>query len=439
MSAKQARSRTRRPPNGQALRFGPALMARLDQLAAITEIPGQLTRRYLSPAHMRSMRKVEAWMKQAGMTTRTDPLMSLFGRWEGERPGVPAIAIGSHLDTVVDAGRYDGGLGVLAAIAAVAELSRTGERLEHAIEVAAFGEEEGSRFPTHILTSSAVAGAVKPALLDAKDAAGITVREALAAAGGDADAYRACARKKREIAAYVELHIEQGPVLEAKGLPLGAVTAINGSVRSTVTVTGFAGHAGTVPMGARRDALTGASEMILAIEELAASQADLVATVGRARVLPGAQNVIPGRVEFTIDMRSPSDSVRQKAHATLLASLREIAHRRGVGIDIDTFQQNPAVALDAGVIEAVAEAIAACGQAPLRLPSGAGHDAGVMAKLCPSGMIFLRCKDGISHNPAESITVEDADLGVRALLEAVRRLDRRLPAGVRPLASTHRA
>jgi allantoate deiminase len=409
-----------------ALRFGPALMARLDALGAITEVPGQLTRRYLSPAHIESMRRTEAWMAQAGMAVRTDPLLSLFGRYEGKTAGAPAIMIGSHLDTVVDAGRYDGGLGVLAAIAAVEELARTGTRLEHAIEVAAFGEEEGSRFPTHILTSSALVGRARPALLDAKDADGITVRQALAAAGGEADAYRSCARRKGDIAAYLELHIEQGPVLEAKGLALGAVTAINGSVRSVVTVTGFAGHAGTVPMGARRDALAGASEMILGLERLAASDRDLVATVGQLSVLPGAKNVIPGRVEFTIDMRGPADAVRRRAHARLIADLRRIAKQRRLALEIDTFQENPAVALDAGVIDAVCEAIAACGQQPIRLPSGAGHDAGIMAKLCPSGMIFVRCKDGVSHNPAESITVADADRGVRALLEAVQRLDRRI-------------
>jgi acetylornithine deacetylase/succinyl-diaminopimelate desuccinylase-like protein len=168
--------------------------------------------------------------------------------------------------------------------------------------------------------------------------------------------------------------------------------------------------------------------MVLAIEKLAASQDGLVATVGRLKVLPGVQNVIPGRVEFTIDMRSPSDALRRRAHAALLPGLREIAGRRGVGIEIDTFQQNPAVALHESVIDAVTEAIAACGEQPLRLPSGAGHDAGIMTRLCPSGMMFVRCKDGVSHNPAESITVEDADLAVRALLDAVRRLDRRLAA-----------
>ncbi len=408
------------------LHFGPDLMARLDALAAFTEVEGQLTRRYLSPAHIAAMHQVEAWMAEAGISVRTDPLMSVFGRYEGSKPDAPAIMIGSHIDTVIDAGRYDGNLGVLAAIAAVAELRDRGERLDHAVEVVAFGEEEGSRFPAHILTSSALVGAVGPELLEVRDADGVSVREALARAGGNAEAYRDCARPTGEIVAFLELHIEQGPVLEAQGKALAAVTAINGSVRSVVTVTGFAGHAATVPMGRRKDALTAASEMVLAVERIGASEPGLVATVGRIAALPGAQNVIPGRVTFTVDMRSPSDAVRDRAPGALAPALHEIAHRRGVEVAIDTYQRNAATALDPLIIDAVSEAIAACGQEPLRLPSGAGHDAMIMARHCPSGMIFLRCKDGISHNPAESITVEDADLGVRALLEAVRLLDGRL-------------
>src|SRR5262245_49299182 len=409
-----------------AMRFGPDLMARLDALAVHTEIEGQLTRRYLSPAHIAALRQVEAWMAEAGMSVRRDALMSAFGRYEGKTPGAPAIMIGSHIDSVLDAGRYDGPLGVLAAIAVVAELRDRGERLDHALEVVAFGEEEGSRFSAHILTSSALTGAAGPELLDVRDADGISVREALARAGGNAGAYRDCIRPKGELAAFLELHIEQGPVLEAQGKALAAVTAINGSVRSRVTVTGFAGHAGTVPMGQRRDALTAACEMILGVERIGASEPGLVATVGRISALPGAQNVIPGRVALTVDMRSPSDTVRERAHGALILALREIAGRRGVEVEIDTYQSNAATALDPLVIDAVSEAIAACGQEPLQLPSGAGHDAMIMARHCPSGMIFLRCKDGISHNPAESITVEDADLGVRALLETVRRLDGRL-------------
>jgi hydantoinase/carbamoylase family amidase len=410
------------------LRFGPALMARLDALATFTEIEGQLTRRYLSPAHVAAARQVKSWMAEAGMGVRIDPLMSVFGRYEGKQPGAPAIMLGSHIDTVLDAGRYDGSLGVLAAIAAVSALSGRGERLHHAVEVAAFGEEEGSRFPAHILTSSALVGAVGPELLDLRDADGIAVREALARAGGNPDAWRDCVRGKGEIAAYLELHIEQGPVLETQGRALAAVAAINGSVRSIVAVAGFAGHAGTVPMGQRRDALAAASEMVLAVERMGLSEPELVATVGRLSALPGAQNVIPGRVTFTIDMRSPCDQVRDRTHAALLAALHEIAGRRGVEVEVDTFQTSPATVLDPLVIDAASEAIAACGEEPLRLPSGAGHDAMIMARHCPSGMIFLRCKDGISHNPAESITAEDADLGVQALLEAVRRLDTQLIA-----------
>jgi len=251
-------------------------MLRLDELAAFSEVPGQLTRRYLSPAHLEAMRQVEAWMHEAGMQVSTDALCSMFGRYEGQRPNAPAILLGSHLDTVLDAGRYDGALGVLAGIAVVAELARTGERLQHAIEVAAFGEEEGSRFPTHILTSTALIGAVNPELLDSRDAQGVSVHEALAAAGGNAANYQSCARKPGEIAAYLELHIEQGPVLEKSGLALAAVTAIIGSVRLLVTVSGFAGHAGTVPMSDRCDALMAASEMLLAIERLAAGENDEV-------------------------------------------------------------------------------------------------------------------------------------------------------------------
>ena len=274
---------------------GAPLMRRLDELAAFTEIPGQLTRRYLSPAHLAASRQVAAWMREAGMGARSDALFSVFGRYEGRRPQAPAIMLGSHLDTVLDAGRYDGALGVLAAIAVVAELSRRGERLQHAIEVAAFGEEEGSRFPAHILTSSALIGAVGPELMDSRDKDGISVREAVAAAGGNADDYLSCVRAASEIAAYLELHIERGPIPEQSGLALGPVTAINGSHRLSVSVSGLAGHAGTVPMSQRRDALAAASEMTLAIERLASSDRALVAAVAQIAALPGAQNVIAGK------------------------------------------------------------------------------------------------------------------------------------------------
>jgi allantoate deiminase len=411
---------------GKALRFGPTLMGRLDALAGFTEVPSQLTRRYLTPAHVAAMQQVKAWMEEAGMQVRVDAVCNVIGRYEATGPGAPAIVLGSHIDTVVDAGKYDGNLGVLAAVAAVGDMASRGERLDHAIEVVAFGEEEGVRFPSHLLTSSALVGALEPGIFDARDAQGVSVREALSAAGGNADAYRSCACKKDGIAAYLELHIEQGPVLYDKGRAAAAVTAIDGSIRLIVGIRGFAGHAGTVPMGFRRDALAAAAEMIVAIERLGASQRDLVATVGRLDARPGAPNVIPGQVEFTVDMRSPSDAVRHSAQRELLALLRDIAVRRRIELETRIYQEIPATALDARITAVVRAAIAACGLDVQELSSGAGHDAMMMARFCPSGMIFLRCKDGISHNPAESITVEDADVSVRVLLETVRRVDRLL-------------
>ena len=206
-------------------------MVRLDALGTITETPGILTRRYLTPAHAAAMQQVQAWMGAAGMGTRIDAVGNVIGRYEGRAAGAPALLLGSHIDTVVDAGRYDGALGVVAAIVAVEELMRTGERLAHAVEIVAFGDEEGVRFPTRLLTSRALTGAIEAKDFDVRDARGVSVREALEAIGGDANAYRDCVRAPHEIAAYLELHIEQGPVLQEKGLAVAAVTAISGGNR----------------------------------------------------------------------------------------------------------------------------------------------------------------------------------------------------------------
>jgi allantoate deiminase len=425
MAGKQAKSRGG-GGGKSALRYGPALMAKLDELAAFTETPGQLTRRYLTPAHLASARQVLAWMRQAGMVSYIDPLANVVGRYDGKAPNARMLLLGSHIDTVVDAGRYDGALGVLAAIVAVGELARRGERLQHTLEIVAFGDEEGVRFPTRMLTSHALTGAVEPGMFDVKDSAGVSVREALDALGASAERYRECARSRDSVAAYLELHIEQGPVLHEQGRPMAAVTAINGATRMTLKVAGFAGHAGTVPMTLRRDALAAACEMVLAIERIGISVPGLVATVGAIRAHPGASNVIPGGAEFTIDVRSPEDGKRSHAIAEVLAAIAGIAARRCVEISHDVHYEMPATTLDPLIVETVSDAIVACGCAPLQIASGAGHDAMTMASFCPAGMIFLRCKDGISHNPAESITLEDADLAVHVLIKALRRLDLRL-------------
>ncbi len=405
------------------LAFGPALMARLDELAAFSDDKEGLTRLYLSPAHCRAMEQVAAWMQAAGMTARIDAVGNVVGRYEASRPGAPAVLVGSHIDTVADAGKYDGNLGVLAGIAAVEALNRAGERLPVAIEVIAFGDEEGVRFPTALTGSRAVAGTLDSDLLYARDADGVTVQKALAEAGGDAREYASCARRREDVLAYLEVHIEQGPVLEAEGLPLGVVTAINGATRARVQVKGEAGHAGTVPMALRRDALAAAAEMVLATERTGWSAADLVATVGQIEARPGSVNVVPGAARFTVDIRAPADATRHAAIAALESAYAGIAARRRVEVTIERFHDAPAVTCDPGLIQALAGSITRAGITPRLLPSGAGHDAIAIAALCPVAMLFVRCQGGISHNPAEAISVEDADLAVRVLLDVLRHIE----------------
>jgi allantoate deiminase len=407
---------------GSTLSFGSALMARLDELATFSDDPARLTRHYLSPAHCHAMRQVADWMRAAGMGARIDAVGNVIGRYEGRRAGAPAVLVGSHIDTVTDAGKYDGTLGVLAGIAAVEALHRAGERLPVAIEVIAFGDEEGVRFPTTLTGSRALAGTLDPRALEACDAAGVSVRGALAAAGC-VGAVAGCARRAEDTVGYVELHIEQGPVLEAEGLPLGVVSAINGATRWRVAVRGEAGHAGTVPMALRRDALAAAAEMVLAVEREGRATEDLVATVGQIEARPGAVNVVPGEARFTLDFRAPSDAVRTAAAAVLEATFAGIAERRGVEVTIDRYHEAAAVGCDPALSEQLAAAVGRAGIAPRRLPSGAGHDAMALAALCPIAMLFVRCKGGISHHPAEAISAEDADLAVRVLLDLLRHIE----------------
>jgi allantoate deiminase len=402
------------------LTFGPALMARLDELASFSDEPDRLTRLYLSPAHRRAMGQVAAWMTEAGMAVRIDAVGNVVGRYEGGRPDAPAVLIGSHIDTVIDAGRYDGALGVLAGIAAVGTLHRAGERLPVAVEVIAFGDEEGVRFPTTLTGSRAIAGTLDPGALDACDGEAVSLREALAAAGCDGDAFAGCARRPEETLAYLEVHIEQGPVLEAENLPVGIVTAINGATRWRVEVSGEAGHAGTVPMALRHDALAAAAEMVLAVEREGRAMEDLVATVGQIDARPGAVNVVPGEVRFTVDVRAPSDAVRKAACAVLEATFAAIAERRGVTLAIERFHDAAAVSCDPALVEQLTAAVGRAGIAARLLSSGAGHDAMALAALCPIAMLFVRCARGISHNPAEAISAPDVDLAVRVLLDFLR-------------------
>ncbi|MGI9411045.1 MAG: allantoate amidohydrolase, partial [Hyphomicrobiaceae bacterium] len=401
-------------------RLGARLMRMLDDFARLSDEPDRLTRLYLSPAHKRACDQLITLMHQAGMTVRSDPLATVIGRYEGSTSGAPALLIGSHIDTVRNAGRYDGTLGVLAAVVAIEELNRTGERRPFAVEVVAFGDEEGVRFPVTLCGSKALAGTIDPGVLHAIDSDGITLREALVAFGCDPGSIENARQVPEAVLAFVEAHIEQGPVLEAAGQPLGVVTAINGAKRFRVGVTGVAGHAGTVPMQLRRDSLTAAAEMVLAVEELVKASGQAVATVGSLEVEPGAINVIAGTTIFSVDLRSPSNNVCDTLARDLASAFKAIAGRRGVQVTFEETHAMRSVACSEHVIGELERAIEMTRSKPMKLPSGAGHDAMAMASLCDTGMLFVRCRDGLSHHPDEAISEQDAHACVEALLNFIR-------------------
>jgi allantoate deiminase len=393
----------------------------LDELAAISDVPGEITRLYLSPAHRRAVNLVEGWMRQAGMTTRLDAMATMIGRYEGETPGLPALIIGSHIDSVRNAGRFDGPLGVMLGIALVAKLNAAGQRLPFALEIVAFGDEEGVRFASTITGSRALAGTFEPAVLEERDQDGVRRRDALIAFGCDPDLWPAC-RLRPDTIGYIEAHIEQGPVLETRGLALGTVSAIAGASRGAVCVTGAPAHAGTMPMQMRQDALAAAAEMVLATERIGQSEPELRATVGQLDIPASSINTVPGRVRFTIDVRSPDDSRRTQAVRAIADQIQQIARTRGVKADITMGYVASAAPCDERLMRLLDEAIQQQGQEPFRLQSGAGHDAMAFRGVLPMVMLFVRCQAGISHNPAEFASDGDIALALAALEALVGKL-----------------
>ncbi len=396
---------------------GARAVSRCDALAVapFSDSAEGLTRTYLSPAYHAAQDQIAAWMAEAGMSVRRDAAANLIGRYEGREAGAPALVIGSHIDSVRNAGAYDGPLGVMLGIEAVAAL---GERLPFAIEVYAFGDEEGSRFPAAMLTSRAVAGTLDPAALEVADRDGVRLADLL-----DLAAYPSAKRSADEVIAYLEAHIEQGPVLEAEGLALGTVTGIAAQLRFEIGLSGTAGHAGTTAMGLRRDAVAGMAEMVLVAEEIAtAGPADLVATVGVVEVPSGAANVIAGRSRFTLDVRAGDAGVRDRAAEDILRRLRAIAGRRDLGLSVRQVHDLPASPCDPALMDLLDTAVAEAGQRPFRLVSGAGHDAMIMAALCPTAMLFLRCRGGASHNPAEHVEPADAEAALAVMSGFIRLL-----------------
>lgn len=410
-------------PGGIGKGGGARVVARCDALglAPYSDTVDGLFRGYLSPAYLAAQEALGGWMREAGMTVRRDAAGNLIGRYDGTEEAAGALVIGSHLDSVRDAGRYDGPLGIMLGVECVAALHAGGRRMPFPIEVYAFGDEEGSRFPAAMLTSRAVAGTLDPATLATADAEGVTLAVALRAAG--LDGARFGEARHAGALAYLEAHIEQGPALEAAGVPVGVVTGIAAQLRYRLTFEGVAGHAGTTAMPLRRDALAAAAETVLAAErEAFRGPDDLVATVGMIQAEPGAANVIPGRVVATLDVRALDPRLRDATARDILAAGEAAATRRGVTLTVAPIHDLPASPCDATLTELLADAMGEAGQRDIRLASGAGHDAMVMAALCPTAMLFVRCRGGISHNPAEHVDPADADVALRVMLGFIDRL-----------------
>jgi allantoate deiminase len=400
-------------------RLAQTLLERCDQLAAYTEVPGQITRTFLSAPMREVHRQVRGWMEHAGMQVRLDAVGNLIGTYPAATPDAPKLLIGSHLDSVPDAGRYDGVLGVLLGIALVAALGR--RRLGFALEVVGFSEEEGVRFKVPFLGSRAFAKSFDPGLLELTDAHGVSVAQAIRAYGLEPAEIPAAAQG--DYLGYLEFHIEQGPVLEAEHLPLGIVEAIVGQNRLELEFSGKAAHAGTTPMHLRRDALAGAAQFVTDVEYLARQTPGLVATVGQMAVKPGAGNVIPGRVRLSLDLRHARDEVRLDVLERLRHIAGRIAQERGLAVTFTPKLDQPAVPMDGHLQSLLAAAMRDLGYSPYKLQSGAGHDAMILAQRMRAAMLFLRSPGGISHNPAEAVFPEDVEAALKVGLRFLERLD----------------
>ena len=390
-------------------------LAHCDELGRLSEDSGRLTRRFATPALKEANATVIRWMEEAGMDARQDNVGNVVGRYAADTEDRPVLLLGSHLDSVRDAGRFDGPLGIVVALECVQRLHSEGRRLPFHLEVIGFADEEGVRYSTAYLGSKVVAGTFDSDYLDRADDDGITMREAIRSFGGDPERLADDARDPSQLLGYVEVHMEQGPVLEAEDLAVGVVTGIAGQSRISVGFTGVAGHAGTVPMGLRRDSLAGAAEWVGGVEQRAQDDADLVATVGVIDAQPGASNVIPGRTRMTLDVRSGDDGRRARARDDLREAAGEIAARRGLELDWEVVQETAAVACSPELTSLLLEAVRDTGRPERSMPSGAGHDAAALAAVTPVAMLFVRCAGGVSHNPAESVTVDDIEAAIDVL------------------------
>jgi N-carbamoyl-L-amino-acid hydrolase len=405
------------------LAFGPQVMQWSETLAQWSDDENGLTCAYMTDAHRKTAAQLAEWMREAGMTVQIDAVGNVVGRYASATRGAKTLITGSHYDTVRNGGKYDGRLGILLPIAIVWHLRQQGETLPFHLEIIGFAEEEGVRFRSTFLGSNAITGNFDLSLLDATDADGTTMHETLVAAGYDPAAIPAIARRREDVLAFVEVHIEQGPVLLERGLPLGVVTAIAGSSRYLVELTGLASHAGTTPMTMRKDAAAAAAEVVLLVEQRCAQAPSLVGTVGQLAVPGGSVNVIPGACKLSLDIRAADDAVRQSAVQDVLDGIAAICARRQVEFTLEKIVEAKAAPCSPALMQRLGDAIEATGLQRFDLLSGAGHDAMAMAALTGVAMLFTRCGNGgISHNPLETMTADDADLAGEVLLDFLRKL-----------------
>ncbi|MDQ4043515.1 MAG: Zn-dependent hydrolase [Actinomycetota bacterium] len=392
------------------------LWSRLSELAEIGRSEGGgVTRLSFTEEERAAKDLVASYMREAGLEVREDAVGNLIGRREGSDPGAPVVLAGSHVDSVPNGGDFDGPLGVLAAVEALQVMEERGVETERPIEVVAFADEEGARFGFGMIGSRAMAGTLTPEDLDRQDESGISIAQAMRDYGLDPERIGEAARPEGSIHAYVELHIEQGRILENENLPVGVVTGIAGPVWLRLTLEGEAGHAGTTPMNLRHDALVAATAIIGRVEREAARTGTTVGTVGQLELKPGGINIIPGHVSFSLDLRDIDQEVRDGVEARISDEVGRICEERGIGLETQTLQRLPPVLCSDLVREAAREACDALGFEPFELASGAGHDGMHLASLCPIGMIFVRSKDGLSHNPDEYSSREDCAAGAEVL------------------------